>query len=49
MLNDLVDSYADYGLVILMGDVNGHVNSKHVIKPLDGRDCVLVNSWKATN
>ena len=41
-LNDLVDSYTDKGLVLLMGDMNCHVNLTRVVTHLDGR--VLVNS-----
>ena len=50
-LNDLVDSYTDKGQVILMGDMNCHVNSTRVVKHLDGRDLCVgkfleSNSWQ---
>ena len=47
-LNDLVDSYTDKGLVILMGDMNCHVNSMRVVTHLDGRDLFLESNKLTT-
>ena len=48
-LNDVVNSYRDRGIIIVMGDLNAHLNTHQLIKKLDERSVRLKQCLLALN